>query len=316
MGEVQRVNDRLSDIGIGLPRQAAEPGFHGIDALADGRKAPAIDHPLDRADLLVRLMRVLVGYSDGRRDVAEGNEIVAKLGESCVGIERLVAGVRVEQCRLFVEHDLLEDRGKRLPLGKPLPPVTRQRCVCLSAIERNEPGCPAVGNAKPVQFVEQARKGYMRKPKHGQRTQMASPDCRRQSTGQRLVAQETIEIGRYLGNADRMALGRDAAMKIGERLLIVEGPDFGQDRREQIDCTIGFLDESLKMIAIAFLVAVKSLLVVNLAVMDAALRRTFDRLVATNVERTPERSFSDLLRSSRAVAATTGCTFGSASVPR
>src|SRR4051794_31978794 len=111
---------------------------------------------------------------------------------------------------------------------------------------------------------------------------MAPPDGRRQSTGQGLIAQETIDIGRNLGNADRMALGRDAAMKIGERLRIVEGPDFGQDRREQIDRTIGFLDESLKMIAIAFLVAVKSLLVVNLAVMDAALRRTFDRLVATN----------------------------------
>ncbi len=63
----------------------------------------------------------------------------------------------------------------------------------------------------------------MRKPKHGHRTKMASPDCRRQSAGQRLIAQEAIEIGRNLGNADRMALGRDAAMKIGERLRIVRG---------------------------------------------------------------------------------------------
>jgi hypothetical protein len=34
------------------------------------------------------------------------------------------------------------------------------------------------------------------------------------------------------------------------------------------------------------------------------------------VETTPERSFSDLLRSSRAIEATAGCTIGASSVPR
>ena len=36
-----------------MARQTAEPGFHGVEAFADGGEAQPVDDPLDRADLFI-----------------------------------------------------------------------------------------------------------------------------------------------------------------------------------------------------------------------------------------------------------------------
>src|SRR4051794_32785140 len=80
---------------------------------------------------------------------------------------------------------------------------------------------------------------------------MAAADRRRQAAGQGLVAQESIEIGRNIGNADGMALGRDAGVKISQRVLVIESSDFRQDRSEQIDGSIRLLNETPEMLFVS-----------------------------------------------------------------
>ena len=49
-----------------------------------------------------------------------------------------------------------------------------------------------------------------------------------QATGQRLVDQDGVEMHGRLGNADGMALGRDAGMEIAQRLGVGEPFGFGR----------------------------------------------------------------------------------------
>ena len=42
------------------------------------------------------------------------------------------------------------------------------------------------------------------------------------ATGERLIGEQSIEIDRCLGNADTVALGRNAAVEIGQGLGVIE----------------------------------------------------------------------------------------------
>ena len=58
MGEVERVDERLAHVGVGVARQAAEPGLDRVQALADGGEAAAVDDALDGQQLLVGLLGI------------------------------------------------------------------------------------------------------------------------------------------------------------------------------------------------------------------------------------------------------------------
>ena len=58
VGEVQGVHDRLAHIGVGVAGQAAEPGLDGVQGLADGDEAAAVDDALDGQQLLVGLLGI------------------------------------------------------------------------------------------------------------------------------------------------------------------------------------------------------------------------------------------------------------------
>jgi hypothetical protein len=58
MGKVERMDQRLPDIGIDLSRQAGEPGLDRIDGFADAGEAQAVDDTFDRADLVLDALAV------------------------------------------------------------------------------------------------------------------------------------------------------------------------------------------------------------------------------------------------------------------
>ena len=195
-------------------------------------------------------MRVLVGDSDSGGDIAEGDEIIPEFLQRRIGVGRLVVGVGVEQRRLLVEHHLLQDRADRLALGEPLAAIAREHGCRGDPVERDEPGDPAIGQAEPVEIVENPRDRHAGESEHRHRAQRAAADRGRKPTCERLVAQDGVEIHRNFGNADAVAPGRDAGMQVGQRFFIVERADFREDRREQINCAVRLLDEAIELLAI------------------------------------------------------------------
>ena len=127
VGEVERMDDRLADIGVDMAGQRAEPGFDRVYALADGGEAETVDDALDRADLFIRPGAIRVRHGDRRRKVAEGNVIAAERLEREIGIDHLVVGIAVEQLDRLVVDDLAQHRGDRLALVEPLAAHLGQR---------------------------------------------------------------------------------------------------------------------------------------------------------------------------------------------
>src|SRR3546814_9135496 len=69
--EIQRVDERLSDIGIGLSGQRRQPCLDRVHALADRREAESIHDPLDLPDLILDPAAIGVGHRDRRGQIAE-----------------------------------------------------------------------------------------------------------------------------------------------------------------------------------------------------------------------------------------------------
>ena len=90
------MHDRLAHVGVGVAGQAAEPGLHSVQGLADGNEAAAVDDALDRQQLVVGLLGIGVGNYDRCGEIAEGYVIGAQLLQRLVGIGRLVVGVGID----------------------------------------------------------------------------------------------------------------------------------------------------------------------------------------------------------------------------
>jgi hypothetical protein len=80
VGEVQRRDRRLADVGVDVTWQASEPGLDGIHAFGDAGEIPALDDLLDQPQLLVSGARVVIPDGDGRRHIGLAD---------CVGAEFL-----------------------------------------------------------------------------------------------------------------------------------------------------------------------------------------------------------------------------------
>ena len=156
VGEIERRDRRLADIGVGLAGQGAEPGLDRVDGLDDAGEVAALDDLLDEPQLLVGDARIVVPDRDRRGDIGLADRVGAEFLQGRVGIERLVVGVGVEQRRGFVGHHLLEDRGDRLALGEPLPADLGQQPGGVGLVEQDRPRRPAIGKGEPVELVEHA----------------------------------------------------------------------------------------------------------------------------------------------------------------
>jgi hypothetical protein len=97
VSKIEGRHRRLADIGVHMSRQAAQPGLDGVHGLGDAGEIPALDHLLDQSEPFVGNACVLVPHRYGRSNVHLADEVGAEFLERCVGIERLVMGVGIEE---------------------------------------------------------------------------------------------------------------------------------------------------------------------------------------------------------------------------
>ena len=244
MGEIERGNRRLPDIGVDMARQAAEPGVHGVDGLGHRREVAALDHLLDEAELLVGGARIGVPHRHRRGDIGDAGIVGAEFLKREIGVGRLVRGVRIDQRRGFVGHHLLQDRGDRLALGEPLAADLGQQLGRVGLVEQDGAGGPAIGKGEPVQLVEQAGRRRRRKSGDRQHAQMLRAEARLQAAGERLIGQQRVEIHRRLGNADAVPLGRDAGVQIGQRLAVIEPDAFRHEGFDEAQNAVGAIGKA------------------------------------------------------------------------
>ena len=110
VGEIEGRDRRLADIGIKMPRQAAEPGFDRVQRFRDAGEIAALDDLFSSLEPGIGYMPVFVPDSDRRRDMGRADQIGAELLQGFVCVERLVVGVAVEQRRGLVCHHFFQDR--------------------------------------------------------------------------------------------------------------------------------------------------------------------------------------------------------------
>ena len=121
MGEIQRRDRRLADIGVDMSGKRAKPGLDGVDRLDHAGEVAALDDLLGETKLFVGEAWIIVPDGQRRRHIGFADEIGAEILQRRVGVERLVMGVGVDQRRGFIGHHLLEDGEDRFALGEPLP---------------------------------------------------------------------------------------------------------------------------------------------------------------------------------------------------
>src|SRR5215475_7905204 len=105
MRQIKSRDGRLTYIGVDMPRQAAKPGFDRVDGLRHAGEVTALDYLLDEPELLVGNTSILIPNRDCRGDIDLSDDVGAKLLECGIGIERLVAGVAIDEHRGLVGHD-------------------------------------------------------------------------------------------------------------------------------------------------------------------------------------------------------------------
>ncbi len=93
MGEVQGGDRRLTDIGVDVSRQAAEPDLDGVQALRDRREIAPLNHLLDEAQLLRGDGGVLVPHRDRGGDIGVADLVGPKFLQGQVRVGGLIGRV-------------------------------------------------------------------------------------------------------------------------------------------------------------------------------------------------------------------------------
>ena len=154
MGEIERRDRRLADIGVDMSGKRPEPGLDGVDRLDHAGEVAALDDLLGEPQLLVGETWIFVPDSQRRRHIGFADKIGAEILQRGVGVERLVMGVGVDQHRRLIGHHLLEDREDRFALGEPLPADAGQNLRRVALVERDRPRRPAIGKGETIELVE------------------------------------------------------------------------------------------------------------------------------------------------------------------
>ncbi len=242
--EIERGDRRLADVGVGVAGQRPQPGLHRIDTLRHAGEVASLNDFLDLAQLLVGDAGIVVPHRHGGGNEGLPDRVGSEFLQRCVGIHGLVVGVGVEQGGRLVGHHLLQDRGNRFPLGKPLPPDFCQQSGGLTLVEHDRAGRPPVGKGEPIEIVQNPRGRDGRESDYRQHAQMRIPKHRLEAADQGLVGQHRVEIHRNFRHANTLALGRNSRMQIGQRFLVIEPSDLGHKSLDQPKHTLGAVDES------------------------------------------------------------------------
>src|SRR6267154_3589054 len=132
---------RLTDVGVNMPWQAAEPGLDRVHRLGHAGEIPALDDLFDEAELFVGRRGLVIPNCDSCRDKGFPDLVRAQLLERGIGIHRLVMRVGIEKGRSLVGHHLLQDSGYRLPFREPLPHMInpQQKQIKINKADRYPP---------------------------------------------------------------------------------------------------------------------------------------------------------------------------------
>src|SRR6267142_840961 len=162
----------LTDVGVDMPWQAAEPSLDRIHRLNRAGEIPALDYLFDEAELFVGRRGLAIPNCDSCRDNGYPDLVRAQLLERGIGIHRLVMRVGIEKGRSLVGYHLLQDRGYRLSFGEPLPPDPGQEFRGIRLVEHDRAGRPTISERQAVQVVENPGRGRRRETYNGQDAQM------------------------------------------------------------------------------------------------------------------------------------------------
>ena len=184
--------------------------------------------------------------SHRRGDVGLTHQIGAELLQGCIGIQRLVVGIGVDQGRGFVGHHLLQDRRDRLSLGKPLAANFCEEPRRIRLVQHDCPGRPAIGKGEPIQLVQDSRRRRSGKAHDGQHAQVAAPEHRLQAANHGLIGKQRIKIHRHVRYADPLTFGRYGRMQVGQGLGIIQPGAFGHKAFDELQDPIGSIDEAVQ----------------------------------------------------------------------
>ena len=243
MREVQRRDDRLAHIRIGVARNRRQPRLHGVERFRDRDETSALDDALDHAQLLVGRAGIGVEYGHGSGDITEGDLVAAKLLQGRIGIHRLVRCVRINQRAFLLEDRLAQQRRDVLALGEPLAAQAAEFLFRLGLVHAQEARAPAIGEAESVQVIEQPRPGRGREAAHRGHAQVRIAQHRRQPAGQRAVGQQRIEVERMFWHGHAITPRGDGGVQVGQRLAVVEPGNLRHHAVEQVEATIRLRDE-------------------------------------------------------------------------
>lgn len=204
MREVERMNQRLANIGVDVARQRGQPGLDSVYAFALGCESEPVDDPLDRANLVLDRGTIPVGDGDRRRQIAESDMVSAQRLEREVGIDHFVVGIAVNELHGLVVKHLAQHRGDGLALVEPLAPEACERLRRQRLVECNEASDPAIGEILVIECIENAWPAQAWKAEDRQRADMQMAEPWFEPADQWRIGQHAVEIHRRLGDDDRM----------------------------------------------------------------------------------------------------------------
>ncbi len=247
--QVQRGDDGLADVGVGMARNGRQPRIHGVERFGDGDEATPLDDALHPAQLLVGHGGIRVHDGDGRCHVAEGHLIAAQLLQGGIGIGGLVAGVGIDQRAFLLEDRLAQQRDDVLAFGEPLTAQAGEFFFRLGFVQAEKARTPAIREAQTVEVVQNPRPSRDRKTAHRHHAQVLVAQHRRQATDQRRVGQQRIEVEWHLGHAHAVTPCRHGGVQVGQRLAIVEPGDLRHHAVEQVKDAFRLRDEGSQALA-------------------------------------------------------------------
>ncbi|MDT4882695.1 hypothetical protein FQZ97_1186670 [compost metagenome] len=86
MGEIQRGDERTTHIGVGLARQGAEPGLHGVEVFDPRRQSLGVERGFDRPGLGRGPLFCRIQHRDRQGQIAEGAGLGSEHLESPVAL--------------------------------------------------------------------------------------------------------------------------------------------------------------------------------------------------------------------------------------
>ena len=234
VAEVQRRHQGPTQIGIGLARQAADPGLDSVDVLDLADEARPVDGAFDLSDAVRQAVWIRVHQGDGRGEVADRGVVTPENGQGSIGVDGFRRRVRIfQQGRLACDR-LLQERHHALALGEPALTDRGHGLARVFLVQRQIPADPAVADAQLIEPVEQAGARGGRVGPNRKGAQVLAPEAGQQAALEIIVGEKGVEVGRGLRRGDRMALGRDAAVQIGQGLIVGQFCDFRHDRGQDV----------------------------------------------------------------------------------